>query len=296
MAIAEVVEAQRTTNRISWAGVFAGTLIALGVWMLLHTLGLAAGLTALDPDNPRTLRGVGIGTGIWSIIAPLIALFVGGVVSSRGAGYVDRAVGAIQGAVVWALTTVVGAILVAMAIVSMVGLGVRAGAAAVSGAAGAAGAAGSAIGLDMDDAITPINQHLEQQGLPPVSADQINAATRDALATAARTGKLDRQAIVTALSRNTSLSREDAETLAGSIEQQWNAKRAEIGPKVQHGALQAAETAGKALWGVFIAMVLGLASAAIGGVLGVSQRQRFVAEVAPTPVVTPPVRPAPVRP
>jgi hypothetical protein len=293
MAVAEVME-DRGTNRVSWGGVFAGTLIALAVFLLLHTLGLAAGLTAIDPDNPRSLKGVGIGTGVWSIIAPLIALFVGGVTAARSAGYVDRAVGAIQGAVVWALSTVLGAFLLAMAVTAMVGAGVKAGAAAVSGAAGVAGSAGSAVGLDVDDALAPVNQRLRQQGLPPVNADQVNAATRDAVSTAVRTGNFDRQTIVTALSRNTSLSRDDAEMLAGRLEAQWNQKKSQVLPQVQHGALQAAETAGKALWGVFIALLLGLVSAVVGGVVGVSQRQRFAAETGPAPVL--PTRPVEVRP
>jgi hypothetical protein len=53
----------------------------------------------------------------------------------------------------------------------------------------------------------------------------------------------------------------------------------------QTGALRAAEASGKAFWGVFGALLLGLIAAVIGGALGVphlvSPRRRVVA--APTP-------------
>src|SRR3954453_4415337 len=101
-----------STFHISWGAVFGGTFVALGVWILLHTLGLAAGLTAIDPDNARSLKGVGIGAGICSMIAPLIALFAGGFVGSRTAGVIDRGTGALHGAVMWGLTTVAGVLLV----------------------------------------------------------------------------------------------------------------------------------------------------------------------------------------
>jgi hypothetical protein len=180
--------------RISWGAIFGGALVALGVWLLLHTLGVAAGLTAIDPNNPRSLRGVGIGTGIWSIIAPLIAMFIGGYVAARSAGVVERGLGALHGAVLWGLTTVGGAVMLGLALASVVGAGVQFG-----------------------------------------QAD-----------------------------------------------------------------LQAAQATGKALWGVFFALLLGLVSAAAGGLVGVGRRYREVAvtapTVAPTPTVTvPPGRPIPTE-
>jgi hypothetical protein len=173
--------------RISWGAIFGGTLVALGVWLLLHTLGLAAGLTAIDPNNPRSLRGVGIGTGIWSIVAPLIALFVGGYVAARSAGVLERGLGALHGAVLWGLTTVAGAAGLGLMLASVVNVGVQ------------------------------------------VSPDDLTAA---------------------------------------------------------------AHTTGKALWGVFFALLLGLVSAAAGGLTGVRRRSREVAVTTPTVAPTV-VAPAP---
>jgi hypothetical protein len=289
----EVVLEERTSStfHISWGAIFGGTFVALGVWILLHSLGLAAGLTAIDPDNPRSLRGVGIGTGIWSIIAPLIALFIGGLVASRTAGLINRGTGAIHGAVLWGLTTVAGTVLVAMALAAVVGAGVKAGGAAL-GMAGKAGAqAAQSMPVDVGDVLGPINQRLRAQGAPPVTADQIQAATRDVMTRAARDGRLDRETMVSSITANTGLSRADAEQVGARVEQQFNQT---LG-KVQHGSLQAAEAAGKALWGVFLALLLGLASSVAGAITGVSRRQRAALDVrAPTPTL-PPERRVPVQ-
>src|SRR5690349_15272686 len=88
---------------LSWGAIFGGAVAALSVWALLYALGLAFGLSAVDPRNPGSLRASGIFTGIWSLVTPIIALFVGGAVASRGAGIVTRAGGALHGLVVWGL-------------------------------------------------------------------------------------------------------------------------------------------------------------------------------------------------
>src|SRR6185436_6166856 len=145
----EVVVVDTTSGfHISWGAVFAGLFVALGTAILLHSLGLAAGLTAINPDSPRSLRGVGIGTGIWTVIVPLIALFVGGLVTARMSGPIDRGIAAMHGAVLWGLTTVAGVVLVGTAIASAVGAGVRAGSATLGAATRAM--SGSEMKLDAD--------------------------------------------------------------------------------------------------------------------------------------------------
>lgn len=266
-----------STFHISWGAVFGGTFVALGVWILLHTLGMAAGLTAIDPQDPGSLRGAGIGTGIFSIIAPLIALFVGGFVGSRTAGIIDRGTGALHGAVIWGLTTVAGVLLVSMAVSSVIAGGARLGGRALGAGASAAQ------NMNVDEALKPINERLQKEGKPPLTSAQIEAVTRDVVGTAARGGSLDREALIGAITRNTGVARADAEQIATRVQGQLG--------EVQQGALQAAETTGKALWGVFFALLLGLISAVAGGLTGVSRRQR--AAMAPLPI-RPTERPVPV--
>jgi hypothetical protein len=304
--MAEIVEQSRVEAipgvpfKLSWGAIFGGTFVALGVWILLYALGLALGLSSVDPSNPGSARSAGIGTGIWSLIAPLIALFAGGLVASRTAGVVDKAGGALHGAVLWGLTTLVGVIVMGMAISSLLGAAFNVGKTAV-GATGAAiagvasqgaqaGQAASAFGLNANDALAPVNQRLQQEGKPAITADQLQAATKDVLNTAIQQGRLDREVLVSSIARDTSLSRQDAEDIAGRIETQWNQAQAKVGQvaqQVQQGALKAADTTGHVFWGVFFALLLGLASSILGATLGVSKRQRFYAGGTLIPPVAP---------
>lgn len=282
------VEVETSRYHVSWGAIIAGAILTLGLWILLHTLGMAAGLTAIDPNDPGSLRGAGIGTGIWSIIAPLIALFLGGFATARLAGWLDRGTAAIQGAVMWALTALLGAFLVVSLLSSLVGAGARAGTAALSGVAGGGAPALDMMGVEVDDVLAPINQRLQQQGLPPVTADQVRAAARDAVQTSVRQGRFDREILINSLVQNTQMSREDAQQVANRFEAQFS----QAAGGVQEGALRAAEATGRALWGVFFALLLGLASAIAGAVTGVTRRQRAAAEEVPVtvpPVTTPPV-------
>src|ERR1051325_12225951 len=75
-----------TRPLISWGAIFGGAFAALGLWMLLYAFGLAIGLTGLDPNDKGSLKSSGIFTGVWGLLAPLLALFIRGFVAGRGAG------------------------------------------------------------------------------------------------------------------------------------------------------------------------------------------------------------------
>lgn len=93
---------------VSWGALVAGAVAALGVWVLLCALGVALGLATVDPNDTSTLRATGIFTGIWGLVAPLVALFVGGLVAGRSAGSLGRGGGALHGLVVWSLAALGG--------------------------------------------------------------------------------------------------------------------------------------------------------------------------------------------
>lgn len=99
--------------RITWSSLFAGTAAALGIWVLLYALGVALGLSAVNPDEPGSFRASGIFTGVWSLVTPLIALFIGGMIAARTVGPLSRLGGGVHGLVVWSLTAVAGVWLVA---------------------------------------------------------------------------------------------------------------------------------------------------------------------------------------
>lgn len=281
-------------SRISWGAVFAATVVSLAVWLLLYAVGLAVGLTAVDPTESGSLRAVGIGTGIWSVLAPLIALFVGGWVASRESTVLQRMDAALHGVVVWALSALLGVVLLGSLVTSLIGgaAGLVGDTAAAAGrAAGQADAEGimQTLGLSSNDLLAPINERLEAQGRPPVEAAGVEAALRDAVGQAVRTGELSRQDLVSALASNTALSQEDAQAVAAQVEQQWQQRSSELAQAAQGAAAQAADVTAGTLWALAASLFLSLVAAVLGAVVGLSRRQRRVEVVSqgPTPDLAP---------
>jgi hypothetical protein len=85
--------------RISWGGIWAGVLVVLGALLVLSTLGLAIGFSAdarnVDPEK------IGTGAIIWSRVALLVSLFLGGAAATRLSMVWDRPTALAQGMLVW---------------------------------------------------------------------------------------------------------------------------------------------------------------------------------------------------
>jgi hypothetical protein len=106
----EIIDRRQPTIR--WSAVFAGTAVACGLWILLQIFGMGAGLVAID-------RGAAIGSTAWSLLAPLIAMFLGAWIGALLSGTRDEKLGALHGVIVWALTSVLG-VLATVALVSAI--------------------------------------------------------------------------------------------------------------------------------------------------------------------------------
>jgi hypothetical protein len=274
----QLIDGTRTTSNARWGAILGGVFMAAAIWIVLYLFGLGAGLTAIDPNETSSLRAIGLGTGIWGLIAPIIALFIGGLVVSRLAPTPNRLNRVIHGGLVWAVTTLVAITMLLMLAASIVSGAVATGGQVVSKAAGAVeSTAGtvdrdtlSSLGIDSNDLLGPINQRLRADGKPQVTSAQLEATVKDALRTAVRTGNIDRRALVTALANNTALTPRDANEVAATIEARWQEVRqrgSELVNRASTAALQAAEATGKALMGLSIALILGLAAAAGGSLL-----------------------------
>jgi MFS family permease len=103
---------------LRWSAVFAGVAVAVALWSVLQMLGMGIGLSSIDVDDAGSVRHVRIGNSVWSMLAPLIALAIGGVVAGRLASTVEQRVGATHGFIVGAFASVIGLILT-VSIVSM---------------------------------------------------------------------------------------------------------------------------------------------------------------------------------
>lgn len=277
--------------KVSWGPLFAGMFVALGAGVLLFVVGLAFGLSAIDPANPASARSAGIGTGIWTLIVPIIALFIGGLVASRAAGPVDRGTGVLHGVVLWGLTTILGVVILGWAVRTVAGtaINVTSGAVNLAGqgvAAAPAGDLASTLGIDTRDLIAPVNEQLRAQGKPPITTQQVEAAARDIVNTAIREGRLDRNLLVTSIAENTNLSRADANDVAMRIETAFQQRRGAIGGAVQTAALDVADTTGMIMGWLAVGLLLALGASVIGSTIGVSRRQRAAAAGDVTPLAT----------
>ena len=243
--------------RVSWGGIWGGVLVAIGLLLLLTVLGVAIGVTAVDPGDTEAST-VGTGVGVWSGLSLLIALFVGGLVSTRIGAIFDRTTGFFEGALVWAVSVLF------MIYLATTGIGMLAG-----GAFKLVSGVGSAVGMmsqDGDGSSGDVGQILSRLR-DPKTAQRLSAATgvpqSDVQATMSRTAEAvervrDDPAQAAAEARKGMADIYAKARTSGSLER----KSEEMQPTVSKGA-----------WASFGALVLSLAAAVIGAMVG---RRRIV--------------------
>lgn len=148
-----VVGLPATRAAISWAAVFAGTVIACALSITLLTGGIGLGFIAMSPHEGEgaSAMTLGIGATVWMFVVQIIAYGVAGYVTGRlrpmwAPGYSDEVYfrDTAHGLAVWALSALVSLALFGSAISAVVGTAARGGAALVQGTAAATAAAGTA--------------------------------------------------------------------------------------------------------------------------------------------------------
>jgi len=251
---------------------------AAASWLLLHAFGLALGFSQLEPADPSSLRALGIGSGIWTVVCSMISLFAGGVVTARAAGLLGRSNAALHGIVLWGVTTV-GALALLLSVVGSMARGITGVAVETATITqSAAPAATQAMGMSAQDLLMPINERLRAAGKPEVSAQQLDAALGDAVRRAVRDGRVDQELFVGALADNTALSREDVRELIGAAGQQLSG----VQQRAADTAERVADVTARAFWALFSVMLLSLMSAVLGSITGVTRRQRELSARAAT--------------
>jgi len=90
-------------SRISWAAILAGAAVAMAIYALLMSLGVAVGMSVDDNGNSRNF---GTSAGVWSFISLLVSLFVGGWVTTQVTVGESRTEAVLYGVVLWATTSV----------------------------------------------------------------------------------------------------------------------------------------------------------------------------------------------
>jgi hypothetical protein len=106
--------------KVSWGGILGGVLVALGVIVLLTALGVAVGISAVDPASTEAAK-LGTGAGVWAGVSLLLALFMGGFVSTRIGATYDSQTAFFAGFLVWVVSIVMVAYVAASGAASLTG-------------------------------------------------------------------------------------------------------------------------------------------------------------------------------
>lgn len=240
-----------------------GAALALGLWNLFNLLFIGGALTAIDPDELDRATGYGIGTGIGSVLAPLLAMFIGGLVAGRIAAHYDRRVSAAHGALVWAISSVAGLVIMA----SVLGNLVDKRAMSAHGDMAAPPPGTSEL---VDDQLRLINQHLKSQNAHTIDKEDF----LDAAHYATGDNRINREGFISRLDANTDLSRPEAEAALDKLGASAPETLIAAGQLALHreGAMKAAESAGNAMLAAGVGLFLCLATAIAGAVLGGGRR------------------------
>jgi hypothetical protein len=260
--------------RVRWAGVMSGFVVALGVLLLMTALGLAIGVTTLG--DPRAATGetasrLGIGAGVWAFITMLVALFLGGMVSTTVTDRPDRPGALLHGVLVW--------VLVALFTVWMMASGISLGFSGLFGALGGlTRGATTAIAAGGRDLV----QALGLQDPNRVMDKLDDPATASTLAAATGMSPDEARAALGDLRSRVHAVRDDPAQVAAEV----RAFLAQYTERAKEQALVAAATAQRGAklgsWIMFGAMVVGMGvsmAGAMGGLPRVRRGRRRVVEV-----------------
>jgi hypothetical protein len=286
-----------STKRITWAAVFAGVILALGIQLLLNTLGTGIGASTIDPLGGETpgAESLGIAAGVWWMISSFIALFIGGWTAGRLAGIPRPADGMIHGFLTWGLSTLlllyflgtaVGAVLGGA--VNLIGGGVATVAPHV---AGAAKELLSEADISWTDIRKEARELLRQTGKPELRPEALEREGKQAAEGAAqnppmndeefegvlerllRRGKaVDREAAINVLVARTDMSPAEAAQTVDNWTETYQRATIQAAQQTRQAADVTAEAVAKSsIWG-FLALLLGAAAAGCGGAIGAPRR------------------------
>jgi hypothetical protein len=242
--------------KVSWGGIFGGVLVAVGLLLLLTALGVAVGISAAEPGQTDAAT-LGTGAGIWAGVSLLVALFIGGLVSTRIGAISDGATGFFEGALVWVVSILL------MVYFASSGVSMLAGGAfqMVGGATQAIGSVmqgGGGPNVDMSGSVDQIVQRLKD----PKTAQQIASATG--------MQQSEVQATLSETAQRVENNRDNptkaaAEAKAGMAQLMDKAKSSGA---LEQKAQEIQPQASRAAWITFAALVLSLLAAVVGAMSG----------------------------
>lgn len=261
---------------VDWAAIFAGTVVAVAIGLLLTTFGAALGLSSITldgTDDSSTFEL--ILTALWLVLTLIAAYLAGGYIAGRMRRRVESATkdevttrDGINGLTVWGLGTIITAVLLSNAISFAAntagsvaaGAGQAAGAvvqtagSAVGGvASGVANAAGAAI---PDEAKADPTEYLSNQLLRPAQVDpnaadpaQVAQQAASIVANVYRTGEVsdaDRTYLASAVAARTNMTQQEAQVRVDQVVTDAQTARQKAADAVQAAKDEAQQLADEA--------------------------------------------------
>ena len=288
-----VAEWRRPRAAISWAAVFAGTVIASALSITLLTGGVGLGFIAMSPHEGEgaSAMQIGVGAVVWMFVVQILAYGVAGYVTGRlrpmwAPAYSDEVYfrDTAHGLAVWALSALVSLALFGSALSAVMGTAARGGAAVLQGAttatvaAGATAAAGGggdaqtgeSAGLPSADYV--VDQFFRGEQPSPTADPQAARAELARLVTisAARGDMLpeDRDYVVSVVAAQSGLSETQARERVDQALTQAEQMRQQAVDTTREAADAARKAAaGLALW-AFAALLAGAFVASLMAVMG----------------------------
>ena len=262
--------------RASWGAIIAGAVVALGIGLMLNTLGVAVGATAVDAvggDTPSATT-FGIGAGIWLLVSNLVGLAVGGYVAARLSGTADNTDAILHGLGVWSIAFLVSAVLLGNAVTGAASTLSGAASGLVGGAARGAGSAASAVAGQADpQALADRARTALSSPSDParMTREQRGAEITSLLGRRVASGSLpdaDRQRLNVLVAAEAGIPQQEAAQRVQAYEAEAQRLTREAEQRVRQAADAAATGTSTAAFAVFGALLLGLITAVLGARAG----------------------------
>ena len=242
-------------SAIRWGAIIGGLVGGTATYLLLSLLGVAIGLTAVDPQAAEPVGGVPLATGIWTGISMLVGAFVGGYVAGRMSGLARSVDGMLHGFVSWGATTLLYSVLMVSAAVDILGGTFKILSQGIQGTAQAG--SGGNIMDQLAGAIAGNGQ------------GTVNAQTLSALQQAMSAG--DRDAAIDIMVSQMGFEPDRA---AQTVDRTMPLLGPNAGQTARTAADQATGVATAASWWLFLGLLISLALGVAGGAAGVRANGR----------------------
>lgn len=253
-------DTSRTARRpsfsaIRWGAIIGGLVSGTATYLLLSLLGVAIGLTAVDPQAGEPVGSVPLATGIWTGISMLVGAFVGGYVAGHMSGLSRSMDGMLHGFVSWSATTLLYSVLTVSALGAILGGTFKILSDGMQGATQAASQAAGGGSNVMDQLAGAISGN--GQGT-------VNTQTLSALKDAMSAG--DRDGAINIMVNQMGMQPDQA---AQAVDRTMPLLGPQAGENVRGAAEKATGVAAAASWWLFLGLLVSLALGIAGGAAGV---------------------------